>query len=216
MSGRGPSASLGRGLLVTFEGGEGSGKSTQSELLALRLEAGRWPIFRLREPGGTPLGEELRRLLLHHRAERSPEAELLLFLAARAELVRSVILPALAANAIVICDRFSDSTLSYQGFGRGLDIEQLTTLNRWATGGLTPDLTVLFDLPVAVGRRRNQTEDYAFEREDDAFHERVRQGYLELARKEPERWLVLDGTQLPHELATFIGARVEALISGSS
>ena len=216
MSAAGPSQSSGRGLLVTFEGGEGSGKSTQSELLALRLEAGRWPVIRLREPGGTPLGEELRRLLLHSRAEASPEAELLLFLAARAELVRSVILPALAAKGIVICDRFSDSTLAYQGFGRGLDIEQLKTLNRWATAGLTPDLTVLLDLPVQVGRRRNQTEEDAFEREDDAFHERVRQGYVELAHEEPGRWLVLDGTQLPHQLATLIGARVEALVSRSS
>jgi dTMP kinase len=201
----------GNGLFVTFEGGEGAGKSTQSELLALHLDAGGWPVLRLREPGGTPLGEELRRLLLHRRREMAPETELLLFLAARAELVRRVIRPALDAGGIVICDRFGDSTLAYQGYGRGLDVETLKTLNAFATGGLVPDLTVLLDLPVEVGRQRKPADEDAFQREDDAFHERVRQGYLTLAHAEPQRWLVLDATRDQGDLSQEIVSQVSQL-----
>jgi dTMP kinase len=199
------------GLFVTLEGGEGSGKSTQSELLALHLEAGGWPVLRLREPGGTPLGEELRRLLLHRPAEMSAEAETLLFLAARAELVRSVIRPQLEAGGIVICDRFADSTFAYQGYGRRMDLDQLGRMNAFATGGLVPDLTVLLDVPIEIGRSRNQANEDAFEREDDAFHERVRQGYQALAQQAPERWLIVDGTKLPHEIATIVAGRVREL-----
>ena len=201
----------GRGLFVTFEGGEGSGKSTQSALLALHLETKGRPLLRLREPGGTPLGEELRRTLLQRSIDFSPLTEALLFLAARAELVRTQIRPALEGGSIVICDRFTDSTLAYQGYGRGLDIEQLKTLNHFATGGLRAALTVLLDLPVDAGRARKGDEDDAFHREERPFHERVRQGYLSLAREDPERWLVLDGTRPPHELALEIAARVETL-----
>jgi dTMP kinase len=195
------------GLFITFEGGEGSGKSTQADLLAQRLEAAGQRVPRLREPGGTPLGEELRQLLLHRQTAMSPTAELLLFLAARAELVRSVLQPALAEEAIVICDRFSDSTFAYQGYGRGLDLAELRRLNAFATDGLVPDLTVLLDLPVAAGRARKQRDEDAFQREDDAFHERVRQGYLELARQDPDRWLVLDATLPVEELARAIAKR---------
>ena len=206
-SGEVPSTGSKRGLLITFEGGEGSGKSTQAELLAQSLEATGQRVLRLREPGGTPLGEELRRLLLHRRAAMSPAAELLLFLAARAELVQSVIQPALAEGAIVICDRFCDSTFAYQGYGRGLDLAELRRLNAFATGGLVPDLTVLLDLPVEASRRRKQRDEDAFQREDDAFHERVRQGYFELAGQEPARWLVLDATLPVEELARAIAKR---------
>ena len=132
------------------------------------------------------------------------EAELLLFLAARAELVRQVIAPTLARGDIVICDRFSDSTFAYQGYARGLAIEAVRLLNDFATGGLVPDLTVLLDLPVEIGRRRNQADADAFEREDDAFHERVRQGYLALAKSEPSRWLVLDARQGLEDLGTVV------------
>jgi dTMP kinase len=140
-----------------------------------------------------------------------PETELLLFLAARSELTRSLIAPALAAGGTVICDRFADSTLAYQGYGRGLDVKTLTTLNDIATGGLMPVLTVLLDLPVALGRQRKSRDEDAFQREDDAFHERVRQGYLTLSRQEPQRWLVLDATRDQAELATVIAARIGQL-----
>jgi dTMP kinase len=195
------------GLFITFEGGEGSGKSTQADLLAQRLEGAGQRVLRLREPGGTPLGEELRQLLLHRQTAISPAAELLLFLAARAELVQSVLQPALAEEAIVICDRFSDSTFAYQGYGRGLDLAELRRVNAFATDRLVPDLTVLLDLPVAAGRARKQRDEDAFQREDDAFHERVRQGYLELARQDPDRWLVLDAILPVEELARAIAKR---------
>ncbi|HLF71017.1 MAG TPA: dTMP kinase [Dehalococcoidia bacterium] len=203
-----------RGLFVTFEGGEGSGKTTQCELLALRLRAGGWNVIHAREPGGTRLGEEIRRLLLHPEEPLGVETELLLFLTARAELVRSVIKPALDEGGAVICDRFSDSTFAYQGYGRGLDLETVRRLNDFATGGLVPDLTVLLDLPSDAGLARKGDDDDAFQREDDSFHDRVNAGYLALAQAEPERWLVLDATAPPHELAQAIAAHVERLHSG--
>ncbi len=206
----------GRGLFVSFEGGEGSGKTTQSELLALRLQAGGWPALRLREPGGTPLGEQVRQLLLHREKEMTPEAELLLFRAARVELVRKVIAPTLEAGGVVICDRFSDSTLAYQGYGRGLDVDAVRYLDSWVTAGLTPDLTVLLDVPLSVGRGRQRDPADAIESEDDAFHERVRQGYLALARKEPERWLVLNGQEDPEALANIVAGAVQAKAAPST
>ncbi|MPZ47735.1 MAG: dTMP kinase [Dehalococcoidia bacterium] len=204
------------GLLITFEGGEAAGKTTQSELLALHLEAGGWQVLRLREPGGTPLGEQVRHLLLQRETQLTPEAELMLFLAARAELVRRVILPALTDGAVVICDRFSDSTYAYQGFGRGLDLDEVRRLDAFATGGLVPDLTVLLDLPVELSRRRLGSDTDAFEREADAFHERVREGYIALAGENPERWLVLDATLEAQTLANLIVERVQAKASQSS
>jgi dTMP kinase len=200
------------GTFITFEGGEGSGKSTQSQLLADHLTSAGRTVLRLREPGATPLGESLRELLLHRRTGMSPEAELLLFLAARAELVRSVIRPALDAGTVVICDRFSDSTFAYQGYGRGLELGRLRTLNDWATGGLVPDLTVLLDVPVEVGLRRKHGETDAFQLETVEFHERVRQGYLSLATSEPSRWLVADGTMPVAEIAARITEAVTTLI----
>lgn len=196
------------GLFVTFEGGEGSGKSTQAELLAGRVrEAGNEALV-LREPGGTPLGEALRRVLLHDHLATTFEAEVLLFLAARAELVNTVLRPALEGGATVICDRFSDSTIAYQGYGRGLDIDSIRMLDRWATGGLRPDLTVLLDVPIDVGRKRKHADDDIFFKENDAFHTRVREGYLFLAAREPERWFVVDGTQSPEAIAGLVWGRV--------
>lgn len=196
-------------LFITFEGGEGSGKSTQSELLAARLrDSGREAVV-LREPGGTPLGEELRRLLLHDHAAASIEAEVLLFLAARAELVSQVIRPALADGSVVICDRFADSTLAYQGYGRGVDAGSLRTLNRWATGGLEPDLTVFLDVPVEAGRKRKHGDDDVFHSQSEAFHTRVREGYHFLAASDPGRWLVLDGMQSPEVIADQVWSQVQ-------
>ena len=203
----------GRGRLVTFEGGEGSGKSTQAAALAARLEAAARPAVRLREPGGTPLGEALRDLLLHGGPEITPEAELLLFLAARAELVRLQVRPALDAGQVVICDRFSDSTLAYQGYGRGLDLAAIRPLDAFATGGLVPDLTLLLNLPLEAGPARRTGAADAIERQEAAFHERVRQGYLALAAAAPERWLVLDGRDTIEAIEARVWARVEALLS---
>ncbi len=203
----------GRGRLVTFEGGEGSGKSTQAAALAARLEAAARPAVRLREPGGTPLGETLRDLILHSGPEITPEAEFLLFLAARAELVRLQLRPALDAGQVVICDRFSDSTLAYQGYGRGLDLAAIRPLDAFATGGLVPDLTLLLDLPLEAGLARRTGGADAIERQEAAFHERVRQSYLALAAAAPERWLVLDGTDSVAAIEARVWARVEALLS---
>ena len=196
---------------MTFEGGEGSGKSTQAGLLNRRLGKEGYRAAFVREPGGTELGEELRNVLMHRGTNISAEAELLLFLAARAELVRKVIRPALE-EGVVVCDRFADSTLAYQGYGRGLDLKAIRDLNNWATGGLSADLTVLLDLPVDAGRRRKQADDDTFTREDDAFHERVRQGYAALAAAEPARWLVIDGALPPEVAAERTWERVRGLL----
>jgi dTMP kinase len=185
------------GLFVSFEGGEGSGKSTQVARLAARLRSlGHDPLV-TREPGGTPVGEGIRALLLDH--ERRPTAltEALLMVASRAQLAATVLRPALEAGRIVLCDRYGDSTLAYQGGGRGLDGAMLAAWNRAATDGLAPALTVLFDLPTAVGLDRRHAAAGAtnrLDREPAEFHERVRRRYLELAAAEPERWVVLDGS----------------------
>jgi dTMP kinase len=204
------------GLFVTFEGGEGSGKSTQARLLAERVEAAGREAIVLREPGGTALGEELRRLILDEPRANSTEAELLMFLAARAELVKAVIRPALDRGSVVICDRFADSTLAYQGYGRGLDIEAVRAFNRWATGGLQPNLTVLLDIPVDIGRQRKRGDDDTFARENDAFHIRVREGYQALASQEPDRWLVLDGSVPQETIAEQVWRRVDQALEPPS
>jgi dTMP kinase len=200
------------GLFITFEGGEGSGKSTQIARLAERLRAGgRDPVV-TREPGGTPLGEGIRALLLD--PARPPDAltEALLMVAARAELVARVIRPALARGQVVLCDRYADSTLVYQGAGRGLDRALLRSLNEAATGGLTPDLTLLLDLDPAIGlsRRSAAGEPNRLDREPEAFHARVRAAYLELSREEPARWVALDATLPSETLVLRIAETVEA------
>jgi dTMP kinase len=195
------------GLFVTFEGGEGSGKSTQIARLAARLRSlGGEPVV-TREPGGTALAEGIRELLLQRggpppsdpAADPHPNrvSEALLMVAARADLVEKVIRPALAAGRAVLCDRYGDSTLAYQGGGRGLDGTMLAEWNRVATGGLVPDLTLLFDLDPEVGlARRAGVSGSAnrLDRESLEFHRRVRARYLELAAAEPSRWLVVDAT----------------------
>jgi dTMP kinase len=199
------------GLFVTFEGGEGSGKSTQLARLSERLRAsGNDPLV-TREPGGTPLAEGIRALLLDRAFAPGAIAEALLMVAARADLVATRLRPALEAGRIVLCDRYGDSTLAYQGAGRGLDTARLADWNRAATGGLVPDLTLLFDLPPRVGLTRRTDASGTPNRldlESEAFHARVRDRYLELARAEPGRFVVLDATLAPDTLAERVWAAV--------
>lgn len=191
------------GRFVTFEGIEGCGKTTQIELAATWLTGRGIPFLRTAEPGGTPLGLKIREILLNRGScAVGPEAELLLFAAARAQHVRESILPTLNAGQWALCDRFTDATLAYQGFGRGLDAAFIRALNGFSTCSLTPDLTILIDLPVEIGlaranRRiagmRPEAAEDRFEQEDFAFHGRVRQGYLTLAAAEPERFRIISG-----------------------
>lgn len=192
------------GILITFEGSEGCGKSTQIGFLAQELEK-KFPaqeILVLREPGGTPLGEKIRYLLQHaeESANMSPEAELLLFAASRAQLVREIIEPALARNALILCDRFFDSTTVYQGVARALSQEVVAIINEIASGKVTPHLTFLLDLETEVGRARMKERNKnkmvldRMEQEPEDFYEQVRQGYLELAKKEPGRWAIIDAS----------------------
>jgi dTMP kinase len=181
-----------RAPLITFEGVEGAGKTTLAQHLADWLRAQGVSVRLTREPGGSPLGEHLRPLLLHEPLDAW--AELFLFLADRRQHTLQVILPALEQGAWVLCDRYADSTLVYQGYGRGLDIALIRRLNALATGDLTPDLTVLIDLPVEDALARANAPN-RFEAETLAFHTRIREGYLQLACAEPRRFLVLDGLQ---------------------
>jgi dTMP kinase len=191
------------GLFVTFEGGEGSGKSTQLARLAARLRARGIEPLLTREPGGTPLAEGIRALLLDPARRPGAMAEVLLMEAARADLVANLVRPALEAGHVVLCDRYDDSTLAYQGAGRGLDGQLLEILNRAATEGLKPHLTLLYDVAPAVGlarRERAQGDTNRLDREPPEFHARVRARFLELAAAEPSRWVVLDGTATADEL----------------
>jgi dTMP kinase len=187
------------GIFITLEGGEGSGKTTQARRLCERLTAQGLDVLYTREPGGTLLAERLRSMLLEHSGESiAPETEACLIFAARRQHVDHVIKPALARGVTVVCDRFSDSTMAYQGYGRGLDLRILRTMNDWATGKLAPQLTLLFDVPVAVGlsRRRGRTATQnRLDREAERFHRKVRTGFHALARREPRRIMVIDSTQ---------------------
>jgi len=184
-------------LFISFEGGEGCGKSTQAKSLYERLSRRRLPVLLVKEPGSTPLGQELGRILKHEAMAIDPLAELFLFAAARAELVKETIRPALERGMIVLCDRYAESTLAYQGYGRGLNLKMVEMVNDLATGGLRPDLIVLLDLEAGEGLRRKRGRD-RFEREELPFHERVRRGYLKLAASGGSRWQVIDAS-LPQE-----------------
>jgi dTMP kinase len=201
-------------LFITFEGGEGCGKSVQAKTLYERLCRQNTPAILTHEPGGTPLGDKISRWLKDNKnIDITPLAELFLFNASRSQLVDTAIRPALEKGKVVICDRFTDSTTVYQGYGRGLDLVLINTANNSATRGLTPDLTILLDLPVEKGLARKEKESHdRFEREDIGFHEKVRQGYLKLAAKEPERWLVINAEQDKEKIAEIIWQKVSQLL----
>ena len=190
-----------RGWLITFEGSEGSGKSTQIEHVADRLEEAGFDVVVTREPGGTELGEEIRHLLMHAAAgeEMTPETELLLFAASRAQLVRELILPSLEAGKVILCDRFLDSTTVYQGVGRQIAAEPVHLINNFAVGNLVPDLTVVIDIPTELGlsriRHRATGLPDRMESETVDFYRKVREGYLLLAKAMPERFVVVDGSR---------------------
>jgi len=202
-------------LFITFEGGEGSGKTAQARALYRRLSSLSIPALLVHEPGGTSLGKRLRYLLKRpQNADISPLSELLMFNASRAQLVDEVIRPGLENGKVVICDRYADSTTAYQSYGRGLDLETVKIINHTATRGLNPDLTVLLDIAVEGGlARKKEKEHDRFEQEDVAFHHKVREGYLKLAAEEPERWLVVDGTLSKTEIGNTIWQRVSQMLS---
>ena len=203
------------GLFITFEGGEGSGKSFQSKALYRELDKLAIPALLTHEPGGTVLGEKLAKLLKYSRDTGiSPLTELLMFNTSRSQLVDEVIKPELLAGKVVICDRFTDSTIAYQHYGRGLDLKLVNTINDAAAEGLRPDLTFLLDVPVEVGltRKGNKKPD-RFETEKAAFHQKVRAGYLRMAANEPKRWVVIDACQTREKIAGMIWDRVNKLLS---
>jgi dTMP kinase len=211
-------------LFITFEGGEGSGKSTQIQKLEAALNGRGLSVLATREPGGTETGKEIRRILLDEKnGHLAPLTELMLYAADRAQHVAETIRPALSQGKIVLCDRFTDATVAYQGFGRGLDLKLIQTLNELATQRLKPDLTFLLDLPVTIGLKRAKARLEAtgkaegrFEAEAEAFHEKIRQAYLQLAKAEPKRFIVLDADEeienLHREILTHILAVAEARI----
>ena len=201
---------MNRGKLITFEGPEGAGKSTQAAMLIARLEARGIEVVYTREPGGTKLGEAIRGVLQYNAAGEAPcpESEVLLFEASRAQLVRQVIRPALERGAWVVCDRFADSTTAYQGFGRGFPVDLMETINRFAIGESAPDMTILLDVNVSLGMqrcaKRQVGKKIQFDRiESEAleFHEKVRQGYLELASRFPERFRKVDAMRHAEPIA---------------
>lgn len=203
-------------LFITFEGPDGSGKTTQARLLAEYLESHGRPTVLTREPGGTAISEQIRDLVLSNRYQTiRHETEALLFSAARAQIVAEVIRPALAQGRIVVCDRYADSTLAYQGFGLGLDLDALRVITRFATGGLVPDVTVYVDVPVEVGlARRHRGEMNRLDRKDLEYHARVREGFLKLAQAEPQRWWVIDGTRSTEQVQQEIRTRLEKMMEG--
>lgn len=202
-------------LFVTFEGPEGSGKTTQMRSLAAFLRGGGDDVLTTREPGSTPIGELVRNILLDPvNTEMLPPTEFLLFSAARAQHVGQVIGPHLATGGIVFCDRYADSSMAYQGYGHQLDLEVLRAVSHFATGGLTPDLTLYFDVPVEVGLRRKMGgSGDAWNRMEEmeiAYHERVRAGYLVMAAQEPARWVVVDANREIDEVQATIRGLVVA------
>ncbi len=230
-------------LFITFEGVEGSGKSTQARLLYHRLQERGYPVILTREPGGTRIGEMIRRILvdLQH-TEMEPTTEILLFLSARAQLVQELIRPYLDTGGIVVCDRYADSTYAYQGYGLGRDLDELQAINRIATGGLQPDLTLLLDMPVEEGLERKQQgkrgsqerwreqvpasqsgpvsaptstppEWNRLDARDLAYHQRVAGGFRELIQRDPERWRRIDARQPVEQVAQEIESLVESLLS---
>lgn len=212
-----------RGLFITFEGIEGCGKTTQSARLVERLRREGCSVVAIREPGGTGVGEAIRKVLKHDPAGELlvSEAETLLFSASRAQLVRNTILPTLERGDIVVCDRFFDSTTAYQGYGRGMDLDAILGINRFAADGAVPDITILLDVEVEEGFRRlearhaaNNTGRDRIERESAAFHARVRGGYLELAAQSPDRFRIVKSDDVEDGVARRVWAAVKPVLVG--
>lgn len=207
------------GLFIAFEGGDGAGKSTQAALLAEALESRGRTVLRTREPGGTPIGEKLRSLVLDHgHGHIDAHTEALIFAASRAAHASQIIRPALERGEVVLTDRYIDSSVAYQGAGRDLGTDAVRSINEWATSGLQPDLTVLLDVHPADGRSRRTAGDAAEDRlesEADEFHARIRQAFLDLANARPDSYLVLEARRPVEELAAIILDRVEKLLASS-
>ncbi|MEP7191626.1 MAG: dTMP kinase [Actinomycetota bacterium] len=202
-----------RGAFIAFEGGDGAGKSTQARLLCDWLEELGHTVVVTREPGGTAFGRTVRELVLHG-DHVAPRAEALLFAADRAHHVETKILPALGRGEVVITDRYMDSSIAYQGAGRDLGVDEVRQLNLWATGGLVPTLTVLIDLPADVGRVRRGGVHDRLESEPADFHDTVRDLFLDLARADPDRYLVVDGELAPEQIHLLVRDRVAQLVQG--
>jgi len=200
---------------VTFEGIEGSGKTTQVELLSTYLQEKGYQVIKTREPGGTALGEALRKVLLQKDLHVLPLSELLIFMAVRSQHMEEVITPALARGAVVLCDRFVDATYAYQGYGRGVDLGIIATLNRLVTKGVTPNLTILLDCEVDVGLKRklvHNPQSDRFEQEKAAFHEQIKRGYLKLVEEDEKRFYVINGKRDIEATHIAIRDRVERLL----
>jgi dTMP kinase len=190
-------------MFITFEGSEGSGKTTQIPKVGQFLAKAGYSVFSTREPGGTSIGDQIRKVLLANKnTEMHPRTEILLFQASRAQLVEQEIQPRIKNGEIVLCDRFADSTIAYQGYGHRVNLTQLRNIIHFATGGLKPDLTLLLDLDVSVGlaRRRKDGDINRLDAFELAFHQRVRAGYHELAASEPDRWVIIDAALPPHQV----------------
>ncbi len=202
-------------MLITFEGIEGSGKTTQIELLYNHLKQKGYDVIKTREPGGTAFGEALRKIFLHESLNVLPLSELLIFMAMRAQHVEELILPALKNGKVVLCDRFVDASYAYQGYGRGIDLGIIETLNRLVTKGVRPNLTILLDCTAKKGLKRkaafNNVMD-RFEKEDIAFHRTIKDAYLKLSREEPKRFLVIDGGESIEDIEALIRKNVENLL----
>ncbi len=201
-------------LFITFEGGEGCGKSTQTRILYRRLTKLAIPVLLTHEPGVTELGKKITSLLKWSKnIAISPLSELLLFNASRSQLVTELLKPELDKGTVVVCDRYTDSTIAYQSYGRGLDIEMVKSINKISTKGLAPDLTILLDVPVEAGlERKHDRKPDRFEKEHVDFHRRVRQGYLTLAKAEPKRWMVINGMQSKEVIAALIWQKISKLL----
>ena len=208
---------MSRGLFITLEGGDGSGKSTQAELLTAWLDAEGHRVVRSREPGGSDVGQELREIVLHHPGDIAPRAEALIYAADRAHNIATVVRPALERGDIVLQDRYLDSSVAYQGAGRVLDPVQVRDLSLWATEGLLPDLTVHLDLDESAARARLDAQAKRFDRleaEASDFHRRVREAFLGLAAAEPERFVVIDASLPAEQISQSIRDRVASLLAG--
>lgn len=203
-------------MFITFEGIDGSGKTTQINLLSARLRQRGIDVLALREPGGNEVSENIREVLLSSKNEIGVRAELLLFVAARAQLVEKVIRPALDAGKLVICDRYCDSSVAYQGFGRGIDVDDVHSCNKFATNNLVPNLTFFLDVPTTVGLGRTSSRGEnvldRMESAGESFFDKARKGYLSIAESEPERFIVLDGRATPEEIHDEIWKTVGAQI----